>query len=48
MLKMLKKYSVWCTKIVTLNMIMSSPSKWKKASVQWGMGMENSQVCDIG
>ena len=40
--------AVWCAEIITSNVISSPPSMWKKANIQWGMGIVSSQVYEIG
>ena len=48
MVNMLFGSADWCAKIVTLKVINSPSSMWKKANIQWGMGIVSSQVCEIG
>ena len=44
--KVLYSSAVQCAEIIILNVINSPPSMWKKARIQWGMGIVSSQVCD--
>ena len=48
MLKVLCSSASQCPEICTSSVIKSPPSMWKKASIQWGMGIVSSQVCVIG